>query len=94
MLCKLVLILSRYKTIIGRKLRSKDADNQNTEVQIGVRILNRMRALAYPKADVLHKISSKLKRDASSFLLCNSARIATDIAAEHSNHYHKRQDPP
>lgn len=40
---------SRYKTIIGGKLRSKDTDNQNTEVQIGVRILNRMRVLGIPK---------------------------------------------
>ena len=40
---------SRYKTIIGGKLRSKDTDNQNTEIQIGVRILNRMRALGIPK---------------------------------------------
>lgn len=40
---------SRYKTIIGGKLKSKDAKNQNTEVQIGVRILNRMRALGIPK---------------------------------------------
>ncbi len=40
---------SRYKTIIGGKLRSKNTDNQNTEVQIGVRILNRMRALGKPK---------------------------------------------
>ena len=40
---------SRYKTIIGGKLRSKDTDNQNTEVQIGVRILNKMRALGIPK---------------------------------------------
>lgn len=40
---------SRYKTIIGGKLRSKNTDNQNTEIQIGVRILNRMRALGIPK---------------------------------------------
>ena len=40
---------SRYKTIIGGKLKSKDTDNQNTEIQIGVRILNRMRALGIPK---------------------------------------------
>jgi len=39
---------SRYKTIIGGKLRSKDTYNQNTEIQIGVRILNRMRALGIP----------------------------------------------
>ena len=40
---------SRYKTIIGGKLRSKNEDNQNIEVQIGIRILNRMRALGIPK---------------------------------------------
>ena len=40
---------SRYKTIIGGKLRSKDTDNQNTEIQIGIRILNRMRTLGIPK---------------------------------------------
>ena len=40
---------SRYKMIIGAKLRSKDTDNQNTEVQIGIRILNRMRDLGIPK---------------------------------------------
>jgi hypothetical protein len=40
---------SRYKTIIGGKLRSKDTHNQNTKVQIGIRILNRMRALGIPK---------------------------------------------
>ena len=40
---------SRYKTIIGGKLRSKDTDSQNTEVEIGVRILTKMRALGIPK---------------------------------------------
>lgn len=40
---------SRYKTIIGSKLRSKDTDNQITEIQIGVRILNRMHVLGIPK---------------------------------------------
>jgi hypothetical protein len=40
---------SRYKTIIGGKLRSKDTDNQNTEVQISIRILNRMRVLGISK---------------------------------------------
>jgi len=40
---------SRYKTIIGGKLRSKNINNQNTEIQIGVRILNRMRTLGIPK---------------------------------------------
>ena len=40
---------SRYKTIIGGKLRSKNMDNHNTAVQIGIRILNRMRTLGIPK---------------------------------------------
>ena len=40
----------RYKTIIGRTLRSQDTANQNTEVKIGVNILNRMKALDMPKA--------------------------------------------
>ena len=40
---------SRYKTIIGGKLRSKDTENQNTEILIGVQILNRMRALGILK---------------------------------------------
>ena len=31
------------------KLKSKDTDNQNTEIQIGVRILNRMGVLGIPK---------------------------------------------
>jgi len=39
----------RYKTIIGGKLRSKDTDSQNTEVQIGVRILTKMRVFGIPK---------------------------------------------
>ncbi len=34
---------------IGGKLRSKETDNQDTEVQIVLRILNRMRALGIPK---------------------------------------------
>jgi len=40
----------RYKTIIGRTLRSKNTANQNTEVKIGVNILNRMKSLGMPKA--------------------------------------------
>ncbi len=40
---------SRYKTIIGGKLRCKNTNNQNTEVQIGIRILNRMSTLGIPK---------------------------------------------
>ena len=39
-----------YKTIIGRTLRSQTAENQNTEIQISVPILNKMKALGMPKA--------------------------------------------
>lgn len=42
--------MHRYKAIIGNKLRSKNLDNQNTEVQIGVRILNRMSQLGMSNA--------------------------------------------
>jgi hypothetical protein len=40
----------RYKAIIGNKLRSKNLENQNMEIQIGVQILNRMAQLGMPKA--------------------------------------------
>ncbi len=49
-----------YKTIIGGKLRSKDTYNQNTEIQIGVLILNHCERLVYPKSDVLHRILAKV----------------------------------
>ena len=42
--------MHRYKSIIGNKLRSKSFESQNTEVQIGVRILNRMAHLGMPSA--------------------------------------------
>jgi len=42
--------MSRYKTIIGGKLRSKAILNQNTEIQVGVKILNKMKKLGMPKA--------------------------------------------
>lgn len=42
--------MHRYKSIIGNKLRSKSFESQNTEVQIGVRILNRMAHLGMPRA--------------------------------------------
>jgi hypothetical protein len=42
--------MHRYKSIIGNKLRSKTFENQNTEVQIAVWILNRMAQLGMPKA--------------------------------------------
>jgi len=40
----------RYKTIVGRTLRAKNEENQTAEVQIGVRILNKMKSLGIPKA--------------------------------------------
>ena len=40
----------RYKTIIGNKLTSRSTANQNTEIQIGVKILNKMNGLCRPKA--------------------------------------------
>ena len=42
--------IHRYKAIIGNKLRSKTLESQNTEVQIAVRVLNRMASLGMPKA--------------------------------------------
>ena len=42
--------MHRYKSIIGNKLRAKRFESQNTEVQIAVRILNRMAHLGMPKA--------------------------------------------
>jgi len=42
--------MHRYKAIIGNKLRSKNLENQNTEIQIGAQILNRMSQLGMPKA--------------------------------------------
>ena len=63
---------SRYKTIFGGKLRSKDTDNQNTEVQIGIRILNRMRTLGIPEGNVLRKILTKVGGARLHFLLCNN----------------------
>ena len=38
----------RYKTIIGRRLRSRRFDSQETEVNIGVHILNKMTKLGMP----------------------------------------------
>ncbi len=42
--------MHRYKSIIGNKLRSKNLENQNTEIQIGARILNRMSQLGMSNA--------------------------------------------
>jgi len=38
----------RYKTIIGRKLHSRDFDNQQTEAKLGCNILNKMFKIGMP----------------------------------------------
>lgn len=38
----------RYKTIIGRKLHSRDFDNQRTEAELGCNILNKMFKIGMP----------------------------------------------
>ena len=42
--------MHRYKSIIGNKLTSRTTANRNTEIQIGVKILNKMNGLCRPKA--------------------------------------------
>jgi hypothetical protein len=42
----------RYKTIIGNKLKSKNFDNQKTEVKIAINILNKMVNLGLPKPKI------------------------------------------
>lgn len=42
----------RYKSTFGGKLKSRNFQNQITETQIAVRILNRMASLGMPKAEV------------------------------------------
>ena len=40
--------MSRWKTVIGPKLKARSFENQKTEAKIGVRILNRMTELGRP----------------------------------------------
>lgn len=42
--------MSRYKSIIGKRLRSRKFANQQTEVAIGCSVLNRMLDCARPKS--------------------------------------------
>ncbi|NEJ82381.1 IS5/IS1182 family transposase, partial [Rhizobium leguminosarum] len=42
--------IGRYKSIIGRRLRARSFDAQQTEVAIGCAALNRMLACARPKS--------------------------------------------
>jgi hypothetical protein len=41
-------LMGRWKTVIGPKLTKRNFKNQKTEIQIGVRILNRMTGLGRP----------------------------------------------
>jgi hypothetical protein len=40
--------MSRWKTVIGPKLKARSFKNQKTEAKIGARILNRMTELGRP----------------------------------------------
>jgi len=42
------LAMLRYKTIIGRKLKTREISQQKTEAQISVRVLNIMTKLGMP----------------------------------------------
>lgn len=42
----------RYKSIFGSKLKARDFQNQITETQIAIQVLNRMASLGMPKAEV------------------------------------------
>ncbi|MBP2444260.1 hypothetical protein JOH51_001699 [Rhizobium leguminosarum] len=41
--------MGRWKSVIGRKLRARNFENQQTEARIGVRVLNKMTGLGRPK---------------------------------------------
>ncbi len=47
---KAEITMSRYKSIIGKRLRSRKFANQQTEVAIGCSVLNRMLDCARPKS--------------------------------------------
>jgi len=40
--------MSRWKAVIGPKLKARGFENQKTEARIGVRVLNRMTELGSP----------------------------------------------
>ena len=42
------ILMGRWKTVIGSKLRARTFNNQKTEAKIGVRVLNRMTELGRP----------------------------------------------
>jgi len=41
--------MGRWKSVVGRKLRARNFENQQTEARIGVRVLNTMAGLGRPK---------------------------------------------
>ncbi|SPL62705.1 Mobile element protein [Ochrobactrum soli] len=45
---KVETTMGRYKSINGNSLRSREFTNQQTEIRLGCRILNRMLASARP----------------------------------------------
>jgi len=44
--------MHRYKTLIGNKLKSRTFEGQKRETQIAVKILNKMRTLAFSRAQI------------------------------------------
>jgi hypothetical protein len=40
--------MSRWKAVVGPKLKARNFENQKTEARIGVRVLNRMTGLGRP----------------------------------------------
>ncbi|WP_310619985.1 hypothetical protein [Flexibacterium corallicola] len=55
-------LMGRYKQVIGNKLRSRKLENQRTEVQVGVVVLNKMTALGRPSFERI----KALRRNAES----------------------------
>lgn len=41
-------LMGRWKTVVGPKLKARTFENQKTEAQVGVRVLNRMTELGRP----------------------------------------------
>jgi hypothetical protein len=41
--------MGRWKAVIGPKLKARNFENQKTEANIGVRVLNRMTELGRPE---------------------------------------------
>ena len=46
--------MGRWKGIVGAKLKARSFENQQTEVRIGVSVLNKMTELGRPEFEVVH----------------------------------------